>query len=278
MFGYDIHGTRFNSHENTIGPDSVARLKVKWTFDQAKDFSQTTPIVVGGALCFAAHDGFVYALDAQSGALKWKFDAWEGIKPDQIPVTQPEVRANIFRDMRGSAAYAEGRIFIGDGTARFHCLDTATGKEVWRTVLDPLAGTNQSLISASPIVYGGKVFIGLSTTAGRSYIACLDQRTGAVRWRFDTVPDAKAAGGGSIWTAASLDPEHGIVYNVTGSVHGHIAGPILFSESMLANDMESGELLWFDQLRANDPFDLDYSCHPILFETRHPTREGAVRS
>ena len=68
------------------------------------------------------------------------------------------------------------------------------------------------------------------------------------------------------------------MYNVTGSLHGHMSGPMLFSESVIANDMESGELLWYDQLRANDPFDLDYSCHPMLFEASHPTRGGARRS
>ena len=41
--------------------------------------------------------------------------------------------------------------------------------------------------------------------------------------------------------------------------------------------MESGELLWYDQLRSNDPFDLDYSCHPMLFEATHPEYAAATR-
>jgi len=277
MFGHDIRGTRSNPYEKIIGPQNVGQLKVKWTFEEFQGWSQSTPIVVGDRLYFTAHDGHVYAVDTGSGTLRWKFDAWKGIQPDEIPLTQSQFRSNMFRGMRGSAAYGNGRIFVGDATARVHCLDAASGEEMWQTVLDPQAGANQSLISASPIPYGEKVYIGLSTSAGRAHIACLDANTGAVRWRFDTVPDPKAAGGGAIWTAAVLDPQHGIVYNVTGSVHGHVAGPILFSESMIANDMESGELLWFDQLRDNDPFDLDYSCHPILFESTHPTRAGVLR-
>ena len=276
LFACDVRGTRFNPDEKLIGPDTVGRLQVKWKFDQAGGFSQTTPIVVGGALYFAAHDGFVYALDIQSGTLKWKFNAWEGIQAEKgrKPV---EINTDPVGEMRGSAGYADGRVYIGDGTARLHCLDAATGKEIWRTAMDPDAGTNRSKISSSPIIYGGKVYLGTSTTAGRSVVACLDAVTGAIRWRFDTVPDPKAAGGGAVWTAAALDVEQGIVYNVTGSVHGHVAGPILFSECMIANDMESGELLWFDQLRTNDPFDLDYSCHPILFEARDPMRPAVVR-
>ena len=181
MFGNNIRGTRGNPHETIIGRHNVAELKVKWTFEEAEGYSQSTPIVVGDSLFFPAHDGHVYAVDARSGKLDWKFDAWEGIQPGKIPLSQSEFRSNMFRGMRGSAAYGNGRIYVGDATARFHCLDAKSGKEIWRTVMDPLAGAHQSLISASPIVYGEKVFIGLSTTSGRSHIACLDANTGAVR-------------------------------------------------------------------------------------------------
>ncbi|MCH8017884.1 MAG: PQQ-binding-like beta-propeller repeat protein, partial [Acidobacteria bacterium] len=169
----DIRGTRSNPYETILGPQNVGRLKVKWTFEEFQGWSQSTSIVVGDSLYFTAHDGHVYAVDTGSGSLKWKFDAWKGIQPDKIPLTQSQFRSNIFREMRGSTAYANGRIFVGDATARFHCLDAASGEEIWQTVLDPEAGTHQSLISASPIPYGEKVYIGLSTTSGRSHIACL---------------------------------------------------------------------------------------------------------
>ena len=273
----DIRGTRSNPHESIIGPGNVGRLKVKWTFDGAQSFNQTTPSVVGNSVYFPANDGYVYALDARSGTLRWKFNAWEGIQPNQPGTFQKEMNADPVGQMRGSVAYANGRIYVGDGTARMHCLEASNGEEIWRTSMDPLAGTHRSKISSSPIVYDGKVFFGTSTVGGRSHVACLDARTGAIRWRFNTVSDPETVGGGAAWTAPALDVEYGIVYNVTGSLHGRVPGPALFSESMLANDMESGELLWFDQLRAQDPFDLDYSCHPMLFESTHPTRGGAAR-
>ena len=46
--------------------------------------------------------------------------------------------------------------------------------------------------------------------------------------------------------------EYGVVYNATGSLKGHEPGPMLFSESIIANDMESGELLWFESSWIQD--------------------------
>ncbi len=276
-FGYDLSSTRFNTDESIIGPENVGRLALKWTFEGMRDFSQSTPLVIEGTLYTAANDGYVYALDSDSGELKWEFNAWEGVRPNEPGEYQAEVNADPLGQMRGSAAYADGRIFIGDGTSILHCLDAATGEEVWRRQLDPLAGNHRSKISSTPIVYEGKIYVGTSTVGGRSFIACLDAATSAIRWRFDIVPDAKAVGGGAVWTAPALDPEHNVVYNVTGSVHGRVPGPMLFSESIIANDMESGELLWYHQLRAQDAFDLDFSCHPMIFEATHPERAAARR-
>ena len=277
LTGCNLRGTRSNGHERTIGPDNVGRLKVKWTFEGAGNFNQATPVVVGNSLYFAAHDGFVYALDTASGGLKWKFNAWEGIVPNPPGTRREDINIDPLGGMRSGVAYAEGRIFVGAGTGKLHCLDATSGKELWQTLIDPRSGTNKTRIHSDPLVYGGKVFVGTSTSAGRAQAVCLDARTGAVRWRFDIVPDPKSLGGGSIWTAPALDVEYGVLYNVTDSLHGHVPGPVLFSESLIANDMESGELLWFDQLRANDPFDLDYSCHPMIFEATHPTRSGGRR-
>ena len=277
LTGCSIRSTRSNIHETIIGPGNVERLKVKWMFEEAQDFNQATPIVIGDSIYFGAHDGYVYAVDTATGALKWKFNAWEGIEPSTPGVRLVDINVDPHGQMRGGAAYGAGRIYIGDGTARIHCLDASSGKELWLTALDPRAGVDRTRANSAPIVYGGKVFVGISTSAGNAQAICLDAATGAIRWRFNTVPDPESKGGGSIWSAAAIDPEFGVVYNVTGSLHGQVPGPILFSESMIANDMESGELLWFDQLRSADPFDMDYSCNPMLFECTHPTRAGAVR-
>ncbi len=70
-FGCDLHNTRFNGSEATLGRENVARLKLKWTFEAAGRI-QTCPTVIGDTLFFGARDGYLYSLDTASGKLKWK--------------------------------------------------------------------------------------------------------------------------------------------------------------------------------------------------------------
>ena len=270
MIGHDLHNTRFNPYEKTIESANVGKLKVKWTFELAGDFIQSTPVVVGDTIYVSSYDGHYYALDRETGEMRWKTDAWD-LKPDEpAPDLRPPAAPG---EQRGSAFFENGRIYFGSGTGKVHCMDAATGREVWGTQLDPDVGKNASHISASPIVYQGKVFIGLAS--GRAQIVCLDAGTGAVRWRFLTVPGAPTAGG-SVWTAAAIDQEQNILYNVTGNPKAFPGGPILFTESILAHDLDSGELLWYQQIRPRDPFDLDINTHPVLFDATHPTHRGAT--
>jgi glucose dehydrogenase len=106
----------------------------------------------------------------------------------------------------------------------------------------------------------------------------LDANTGVVRWRFYVVPDRSRKGGGSLWTSAAIDEMSNTVYFVTGSVQGYMPpDPVLFTESILAFDCDTGEMIWYDQARPADPFNLDYNCHPMIFDAVHPSRENEVR-
>ena len=264
-FAYDLHNTRFNSRENTLNLQNVARLKLKWSCEVGAP-TQTSPCVVGDTLFVGAWDGHYYAVNTQSGELKWKFDA--GVRPEP----RDEIPRWGLRDMRSSAQYDRGRIYFGTGEGDLHCVDAATGRGIWKTRVDPDPNTG---VSSSPNIYRDRVFIG--TSGDHAQIACLDAETGAVRWRFYVVPD-RTDGGGSVWTSSAVDEEQNIVYNVTGNPRSFAPpGPLLFSESIIANDLETGELLWHYQVRSTDPFDLDFSCHPMIFEAASPGKRGARR-
>jgi polyvinyl alcohol dehydrogenase (cytochrome) len=235
-------------------------LKLKWRYEVGAPV-QSTPTVIGDTLFFGAWNGQYHALETQSGEPRWKFDA--GIEPD---------RRWGLKDMRSTADYNSGHLFFGTGEGDLHCVDGTTGKALWKTRVDPDPNTN---ISSSPTVYQDRVFVG--TSGNRAQIACLDRETGAVRWRFYIVPD-RLDGGGSVWTSAAIDEEQKIVYNVTGNPRSFTPpGPLLYTDAIIANDLETGELLWHYQVRATDPFDLDFSCHPMLFEAASPGKRGAKR-
>ena len=258
-FGYDLQNTRFNPVENTLGVQNVEKLKLKWSFPVSMPI-QNTPCVVGDQLYLDSWNGNFYALETGSGELLWKFNT-------ETPLTSERTGA---RDLRSSPQYADGKLFFGNGNhdSSAFCLDAKTGKLLWKTVLDDDVEGNQAHVSSSPTYYDGMVFFG--TSSGQAHIYCLDGETGAVRWRFRTVPTAEA-GGGSLWTSPAIDEEHEILYNGTGSVKSFMPpGPMLYTESILANDLRSGQLLWYYQARPADPFDLDFGCHPMLFDAVGP--------
>jgi len=254
-YGYDLANTRWNRSERTIGRDNVAQLQRRWSAHTSGPI-QTSPVIAGGLVIHGAHDHNVYALDARTGAQRWNAQP-----PGNRTVPPYE------QGIRASFDAADGRLYFIDGRTVAHCVDLATGREHWATQLDEQAARHMATSRHAPAVHGNFAVFG---HAGfQPQIACLDTRTGRVLWRFYT-------GHGSLWTSSAIDEETGIVYNVTGDTREARAGdPALYSESILAQDLESGELLWYRQLEPADPYNLDFSCHPVLFNAIGPN--GAQR-
>jgi outer membrane protein assembly factor BamB len=115
---------------------------------------QSSPAVAHGVVYIGARDGFVYALDASTGARRWRYDqhvSW----------------------INSSPAVAGGLIFDGSSDAQYlQALDTA-GNEVWRSKTD-------AIVWSSPAVAGEVVYFG--DGAGRTH--AVDRATGAERWVF----------------------------------------------------------------------------------------------
>ena len=263
-FGHNLQNTRFNSQESKLTRSNVDRLKLKWAFESEAPF-QSTPTVVGDTVYFGTLLGYQYAVEASTGKVKWNFSAG-----------YDERRNAADQGLRSSSQYHDGRLYFSTSLTKIHCLDAESGRELWQTQLDEDPMKNRAQILCSTAVHRGKVYVG--TSSGEAQAVCLDAETGAVRWRFYVVPDRSRGAGGSIWTSPAIDEAANIVYFSTGSVKSYSGNdPILFTESLLAFDADTGELLWYDQLRPADPFDLDYSCHPMVFDAVHPARKQETR-
>jgi outer membrane protein assembly factor BamB len=143
---------------------------------------QSSPSVANGVVYVGARDGFLYALDAASGTLRWRFDhqvSW----------------------VISSPAVADGMIYAGSSDGHFVQAVDSTGKELWRAKTD--AG-----VWSSPSVAGSMVYVG--DGAGRLH--AYDRKTGAERWVFRT--------GSGIYSSPALQGELLVVGSTDGSVYG----------------------------------------------------------
>jgi eukaryotic-like serine/threonine-protein kinase len=179
----------------------------------------SSPVVWRGAVYFGSGDGNVYALDAATGALKWKFKTGDVV--------------------HASPAIADGALYIGSWDTYFYSLDAATGKENWRFKTGEDADVhNQTGIQSSAAVMDGMVYFGCRD----AHLYALDAKTGKQVWAYSTkgswVISSPAVRGGKVYFATS---DSGLLYQIdgkTGSVDFSLSfqGWPSFSSPSIAGD------------------------------------------
>jgi glucose dehydrogenase len=281
------HGGPDGDHYSTltqINRNNVQQLKVAWSFDTGeKGMMETSPIIVGRTLYAYTTSQKVIALDAATGKLKWKFDSGiEGRQP-----------------VRGVTYWSDGkprRIFAGIMNY-LYCLDAETGKPIATFGVGGRIDLRQNLrgdykVQSTVLTTPGIIYKNLIIVGGRDPethpappgdIRAYDVRTGALRWRFRTIPRSgepgyntwppnawKTAGAANNWAGMALDVQHGIVYVPTGSAvsdfyGGDRAGDDLYANTLLALDANTGKRLWHFQGVHHDIWDRDFPSPPALF-------------
>lgn len=279
-------GQAANDHYSSlsqINRSNVKSLAVAWHFSSGEEGGvQTNPVIVGRVLYAYTPSQKVVALDAASGKLLWKFDS--GIKG-----TQPARGVAYWTDGRESRVLAGVMNFL-------YALDAATGKPIKSFGEDGridlrkgLGGDyrTQSIVLTSPsVVYKDLIVLGgrnpEEPPAPPGDIRAFDVHTGALRWRFCTIPhpgepghetwpkDAwKTAGAANNWAGMAVDRKRGIVYVPTGSAvpdfyGGDRVGDDLFADTLLALDAATGKMLWHFQGVHHDIWDRDFPSAPVL--------------
>jgi polyvinyl alcohol dehydrogenase (cytochrome) len=264
----DLIGSRYAAGETAITPGNVSQLAVKWAFTFPRIpgvFPGSQPAVVDGTLYVGSTDAKFYALDAGTGAVRWSFDLtqvagpWTTASPDPV---------------RDGPAVANGTVYFGDSRGYLYAVNQATGALEWATLLD----SNPDIeVTGSPIVFGGRVYVGVSNKeagyqqqdlsypccTARGQIVALDAATGAVVWRHYTVPPAQQVGtwpngaaqyapsGISVWDSPVIDPVTGTIFFGTGQNYTGTQGE---TDSVLALSLSTGQVRWQFQAHWPDTF------------------------
>lgn len=268
-----------------IDERTVEGLGLAWSFETGTDRGlEATPLVVDGVLYTTGSWSVVFAVDAHTGRLLWKWD----------PKVAPEYGATACCDVvnRGVALY-RGKVYVGVLDGRLTALDARTGSVVWEALT--VDRTRPYTITGAPRVVKGLVIIGNggADMGVRGYVSAYDAETGKLRWRVYTVPGdpakpfeseaiAKAAttwkgrwweigGGGTVWDAMAFDPELDLLYIGTGNGspwNRHLRSPgggeNLYLASILALDPDDGRLVWYYQTTPGESWDFTATQHIIL--------------
>lgn len=265
-----LPGDRFSPLAE-INRSNVAQLKSICTYTLPEVTSlQTGPIVVGGTMYFTT-DTISYAIDAGTCAEKWR----------QVRHSASPSRLAVHRGF----AYMNGRLFRGTSDAHALAMDAGDGRVIWDTPLD-VKGPGVSYPMA-PIAANGLVFIGNAggdQVGVTGHVYALDANDGHVVWRFDVVPEMGAArstwtnprlpiSGGAFWTSFTYDPANRILYVPAGNPAPDFdvqlrTGDNLYSNSVIAIDVDNGRMVGYNQLVKRDMHDWDVDSPPTLATTR----------
>ncbi len=259
------------SRLDAINTGNVANLELQWVW-QARSLEkfEATALVVDGILYTVQAPNDVVALDAATGRVFWTYHHENA----------PEGRACCGRVNRGLAILND-TLYMGTIDAHLLAIDARSGKLLWSSVVaDPKQNFS---ITMSPNVFKDKVIVG--TGGGdmgvRGYIAAFDAKTGREVWRFYTIPgpgepghdswsgDSWRTGGAAVWNAAAYDPETNLGFWGTGNPAPDWDGSVrlgdnLYSNCVVALDVDTGEMKWHYQFTPHDELDYDSTQVPVL--------------
>ena len=252
-----------------IDRDNVSGLQLQWVWAMGNQGNnQLSPIVHDGVMYIFNPGNKVQALEASSGDIIWEHSL-----------------GGRTGTMRGMAIY-EDKLIVNVPDARIVALNAVNGEEIWSALIGEGFGN-----SSAPLVADGKVFTGMGNCLRfrpeKCYVSAWDVDDGSFLWKFETVARAGTPGGDTwggvddmfragtdTWITPTYDADLDIVYIGVSqpkpwmpvSRGMSVFDDALYSNSTLALQADTGELLWYYQHVPGEVFDLDEVFERMLVD------------
>lgn len=281
---------------NQINTGNVSKLRPAFVVQTAVlESMETAPLVVNGVMFITTSYNHVYAVNATTGEQYWHYK--HKIGPVSTYCCGPNNKG---------VAISEGKLFMGTLDAKIVALDAKSGKLIWQTqIADPELGYSETM---APTVVDGKVLIGTNggEYGVRGFVKAFNAETGKLDWTFYTIPEKGHEGvwaendatgrnmkrniaaekaalaknadfyktlGGGVWMTPAIDKKTRTVFFVAGNPSPDLygaerPGDNLYTNSMIAVDLDTGKYKWHYQYIAHDVWDLDAVSPPILVDVK----------
>ncbi|MEX2534391.1 MAG: PQQ-dependent dehydrogenase, methanol/ethanol family [Trueperaceae bacterium] len=282
MRTYDAWGY---SPLDQIDRDNVDQLQPAWTFSTGlSEGHEAPPIVNDGVMFVSTPENHVIALEAATGDMLWRYER-----------DLPHDLFQLHPTNRGVALY-DDMVYLATLDAYLVALDARNGEVVWEVGVEDYR--DAYYMTLAPLVANGKVMVGVSggELGVRGFVQAFDAATGDSVWKSYTVPapgepgndtwpgNTWEHGGAPVWVTGSYDPELNISYWGTGNASPWTGdarpGDNLYSTSVVALDVETGELTAHYQYHWNGSWDWDEVATPLLidFERNGETVRGLMHA
>ncbi|MQA30139.1 MAG: PQQ-dependent dehydrogenase, methanol/ethanol family [Luteitalea sp.] len=275
---WPVFGGNYSNHRHSpltqITPENVTRLVPQWTFQTetvGRGF-ETTPLLRDNVLYATGLLNTAWAIDARTGRTIWRYKR-------ELP-PEGTLTACCGLVNRGFGMLGD-KLFMVTLDAHVIALDMKTGAVVWDATMENYKNGYASTLA--PLVVKDKVIVGIAggEFGIRGFIDAYDAQTGKRAWRTYTIPgpgepgnetwagDSWQRGGAGVWVTGAHDPEQNLVFFGTGNpgpdYHSESRkGDNLWSDSLLALDVDTGKMRWGYQFTPHDIHDWDATHVPIL--------------
>ncbi|EAR51115.1 glucose dehydrogenase [Oceanicola granulosus HTCC2516] len=286
------------SPADQITPDNVSALERAWEYhtgdvsdgsgDLPPTYFNSTPIYANGTLYIGTPFYRIIALDPATGTEIWTYDTGSSLEQ----LTQPGLKTRGVSYWESASPSADEPcqkiVYMGTNDAKMHAVDAETGAPCeafgdggvldlnqWNTTNDkwPLS------ILQPPTIHGDQVVTGWSgydfryAEAPPGSVFAFDAQTGEKNWEIQFIPEdiRPRTGTANVWTHMTVDDERGILYMPVSSPSPNFWGgnrteEIPLATSVTAADIETGEILWSQQLIHHDIWDYDTVAAPTLID------------